>query len=248
MRGIAHKALRRGFNVVRLNQRNCGGTESLSRGLYHSGPDQRRAGRDDRTGRPRRLPRLAVAGYSLGGNLALKLAGNAGDAPPPWLRAVCAVSPTLELGVCMDAMEQGINRIYEWHFMRSLRGQDPPQGAPVPRTLRHPRRVEALEHPRIRRSLHGAASRVQGRVRLLPPGRGDARGGPHPRPHAHHHGRGRPLHPGGAVPRRRRSRATRTSRCASRATAGTAATSRTRGTATTATGPSSGSSTSSPSR
>ncbi len=37
MRGMADKAWRRGCNVVRLNQRNCGGTEHLSRGLYHSG-------------------------------------------------------------------------------------------------------------------------------------------------------------------------------------------------------------------
>ena len=37
MRGMADKAWARGFNVVRLNQRNCGGTEHLSRGLYHSG-------------------------------------------------------------------------------------------------------------------------------------------------------------------------------------------------------------------
>ena len=36
MRGIAAKAWARGFNVVRLNQRNCGGTEHLSQGLYHS--------------------------------------------------------------------------------------------------------------------------------------------------------------------------------------------------------------------
>jgi predicted alpha/beta-fold hydrolase len=121
MLGIADKATRRGFNVVRLNQRNCGGTEALSRGLYHSGLTNdvlvvmtELAERDG-------LTRLAVAGYSLGGNLALKLAGNAGDAPPPWLRAVCAVSPTLELGACMDAMERGMNRIYEWHFMQSLR-------------------------------------------------------------------------------------------------------------------------------
>ena len=37
MRGIADKAWAAGWNVVRLNQRNCGGTEHLSRGLYHSG-------------------------------------------------------------------------------------------------------------------------------------------------------------------------------------------------------------------
>ena len=70
MRGIADKAWARGFNVVRLNQRNCGGTEHLSRGLYHSGltADPRFVLTElrDRDG----LTRFAVAGYSLGGNLA----------------------------------------------------------------------------------------------------------------------------------------------------------------------------------
>jgi len=123
MRGIAHKALRRGFNIVRLNQRNCGGTEALSRGLYHSGLTNDVAAVMRELAARDGLPRMAVAGYSLGGNLALRMAGQAGDAPPPWLRAVCAVSPTLELGVCMDAMERADNRLYEWNFMRGLRGR-----------------------------------------------------------------------------------------------------------------------------
>src|SRR5437870_1100993 len=37
MRGLAFKAFARGMNVVRLNQRNCGGTEHLAPGLFHSG-------------------------------------------------------------------------------------------------------------------------------------------------------------------------------------------------------------------
>src|SRR3954469_8894192 len=37
MRGLASKAFARGLNVIRLNQRNCGATEHLSRGLFHSG-------------------------------------------------------------------------------------------------------------------------------------------------------------------------------------------------------------------
>src|SRR3954462_14476998 len=37
MRGLAAKAFARGFSVILLNQRNCGGTEALSAGLYHSG-------------------------------------------------------------------------------------------------------------------------------------------------------------------------------------------------------------------
>src|SRR5918995_858495 len=78
MRGIAAKAWARGFNVVRLNQRNCGGTEHLSEGLYHSGLTadplfvlRELIARDQ-------LTRIAIAGYSLGGNLALKIAGELG--------------------------------------------------------------------------------------------------------------------------------------------------------------------------
>jgi len=120
MRGLADKAFRRGFNIVRLNQRNCGGTEHLSAGLYHSGLTsdvqavlEELATRDG-------LPSLVVSGYSLGGNLALRLAGGYAETPPPWLRAVCAVSPTLELGACMDLLERPANRLYQWNFMQSL--------------------------------------------------------------------------------------------------------------------------------
>ena len=119
--GIAHKALRAGFNVVRLNQRNCGGTEHLSEGLYHSGLTADVRAVMTELAEHDGLNRIAVAGYSLGGNLALRLAGQMSDDAPPWLRAVCAVSPTLELDTCMKAIERPQNRIYERNFMSSLR-------------------------------------------------------------------------------------------------------------------------------
>jgi predicted alpha/beta-fold hydrolase len=121
MLGIADKAIRLGFNVVRLNQRNCGDTEHLSEGLYHSGLTSDVVAVMTELADVDGLKSIAVAGYSLGGNLALRLAGSFGDRSPAWLRAVCAVSPTLELGACIDAMERWRNRIYEWDFMRSLR-------------------------------------------------------------------------------------------------------------------------------
>jgi predicted alpha/beta-fold hydrolase len=121
MRGIANKAFGRGFNVVRLNQRNCGGTEHLSDGLYHSGLTQDVVAVISELQTTDRLSAIVVCGYSLGGNLALRLAGQFGDAAPAWLRGVAAVSPTLELAACMDALERRENRLYEWHFMYSLR-------------------------------------------------------------------------------------------------------------------------------
>ena len=123
MHGVSDKAWAAGWNVVRLNQRNCGGTERLSRGLYHSGltHDVQFVMREllERDG----APAVAVAGYSLGGNLALKLAGELGDEAPPGLVAVCAVSPTMDLAACVKALERRSNIAYEWNFVRNLKGR-----------------------------------------------------------------------------------------------------------------------------
>src|SRR5258708_2468359 len=78
MRGLASKAFARGMNVVRLNQRNCGGTEHLSAGLFHSGLTADAARVVHELATVDGLPAIAIAGYSLGGNLALKLAGEYG--------------------------------------------------------------------------------------------------------------------------------------------------------------------------
>ena len=119
--GAARLAHRAGANVVRLNQRNCGGTEDLTPTLYHSGMSsdlaavvRELAGRDG-------LTRILVAGFSMGGNLALKMAGDMGEGRPDALLAVCAVSPALDLGETVRNLERTQNRPYEWNFVRGLR-------------------------------------------------------------------------------------------------------------------------------
>jgi predicted alpha/beta-fold hydrolase len=122
MRGLADKAFARGFSAILLNQRNCGGTEHLAETLYHSGLTHD-ADRVIAEIVGEGIDRIVVAGYSLGGNLALKLAGDYGDAPPPALRAVCAVSPVLELGACVRALERRQNVAYQWNFVRGLKAR-----------------------------------------------------------------------------------------------------------------------------
>jgi predicted alpha/beta-fold hydrolase len=123
MCGIAEKAWTAGWNVVRLNQRNCGNTEHLSRGLYHSGLTQDPMYLLRELIEVDGIRELAIAGYSLGGNLALKLAGELGETPPPELKAVCAVSPTMDLAVCVEALERRSNLAYEWNFVRNLKAR-----------------------------------------------------------------------------------------------------------------------------
>jgi uncharacterized protein len=123
MRGIAQKAFGRGFNVVLLNQRNCGGTEALCAGLYHSGLTEDARHVIDEVTRTERIDRIVVAGYSLGGNLALKLAGDYAAEAPAQLRGVCAVSPTIEIAPCVDALERRSNIAYQLNFVRALRAR-----------------------------------------------------------------------------------------------------------------------------
>jgi uncharacterized protein len=122
MRGLAEKAWASGWNVVRLNQRNCGNTEHLSRGLYHSGLTHDPIVVLRELIAADRIETLAVAGYSLGGNLALKLAGELGTSMPE-LKAVCAVSPVMDLGRCVQALERRANYPYQWNFVRNLKAR-----------------------------------------------------------------------------------------------------------------------------
>ncbi len=121
MRGLAAKAFARGMNVVRLNQRNCGDTERLAEGLFHSGLTADAAHVIDELTRVDGLQAVAVAGYSLGGNLALKLAGEYGAHAPKPLIAVAAVSPIIEISECTRALERPGNGLYQWNFVRDLK-------------------------------------------------------------------------------------------------------------------------------
>ena len=121
MRGLAAKAFARGINVVRLNQRNCGDTEHLAEGLFHSGLTADAAHVVHELTHVDGLPAIAVAGYSLGGNLALKLAGEYGPHAPAALVGVAAVSPIIEISECTRALERPGNGIYQWNFVRDLK-------------------------------------------------------------------------------------------------------------------------------
>ena len=118
--GNANKMWQAGFNVVRMNMRNCGGTEALSPTLYHSGlssdVDTVMRSLTHRFG----LEQVALVGYSMGGNLVLKLAGELADASPVNLRAVVGVSPAVDLGDSADALHRPVNRLYERRFLRAL--------------------------------------------------------------------------------------------------------------------------------
>jgi uncharacterized protein len=123
MLATARKAFAAGFNVVRMNLRNCGDTEHLTPTLYHGGlTEDLRAVVAELIERDQ-LQRVFVVGFSLGGNMALKLAGEYGDHPPSELLGVCAVSPSVDLDASAGLILQRSNWLYHRDFLRRLKGR-----------------------------------------------------------------------------------------------------------------------------
>ena len=118
MRGIAARAFAAGMNVVRMNMRNCGGSEMLTPTLYHSGLSGDVGAVIEHFSTRFGLERVALIGYSMGGNLVLKLAGEWGSRAP--LVAVATVCPAIDLAAGSDALHEPANRIYEWRFLQGL--------------------------------------------------------------------------------------------------------------------------------
>jgi predicted alpha/beta-fold hydrolase len=121
IRGTAEKAWVAGFNVVRMNQRNCGDTEKMTNTLYHSGLSGDILAVATELIEQDGLPEIFAVGFSMGGNLVLKMAGELGPDAPDELRAVVAVAPALDLAACADALAEPRNFIYERHFVKRLK-------------------------------------------------------------------------------------------------------------------------------
>jgi uncharacterized protein len=122
MKSMARAALEAGYAAHRLNLRSCGGTERWSKTAYHSGLTadllvvlRQLAGQG-------RGP-LYVAGFSLGGTIALKLAGELGEEARGLLAGVAALSTPIDLTESVRRLEEPRNRIYERRFLRRLKNR-----------------------------------------------------------------------------------------------------------------------------
>jgi len=142
-RSMAYAALERGFAVHRFNMRGCGNTEHLALTSYHAGQtsDLLAVLRHFRASTP--AP-LFLAGFSLGGNIALKLAGELGRGAAPLIAGVCAVSTPIDLAACAAALALPKNFIYQRRFLSRLKDR-------IRRRHRQAPEMYTLEHlPKIR--------------------------------------------------------------------------------------------------
>ena len=119
--GTGSKAWSAGMSVVRMNMRNCGGTETLTPTLYHSGLSADVGAVAKALIEDDGLERISIVGFSMGGNLALKLAGEWSDHAPGQVKAFATVSPAMDLASSADALHSWSNWLYEQRFLRGLR-------------------------------------------------------------------------------------------------------------------------------
>ena len=104
MRGVARNGLAAGMNVVLMNQRNCGGMDHFAPTLYNSSLSGDVAAVARNVIENDGVSRFALIGFSMGGNLVLKLAGEWGSDGPAEFRAVAAVCPAMDLAASADAL------------------------------------------------------------------------------------------------------------------------------------------------
>jgi predicted alpha/beta-fold hydrolase len=144
MRSLSAAVLRAGFASHRLNIRTCGGTEHLCQTLYHAGLTGDLLAVLREIGREGSAPVL-IAGFSLGGNIVLKLAGELADAAAGLIAGVVAVSTPLDLAACSRRIAEPDNRLYQTRFVRRMRDRLYATGRYHQRDLKSLRSVLALD-------------------------------------------------------------------------------------------------------
>ena len=122
IRGLAALALRSGYAAHRFHMRTCGGTEQWADTLYHAGLTSDLAA-VLRAMREEGCPPPFLVGYSLGGNVVLKLAGELGESAAELVRGVCAVSTPLDLDACARRLDARQNFIYQRRFVRRMKAR-----------------------------------------------------------------------------------------------------------------------------
>jgi len=142
-RSMVHAALQRGWVTHRFNMRGCGGADELALLGYHAGQTSDLLAVLKERRRASSLP-IFVVGFSLGGNVTLKLAGELAERAGELLAGVCAVSTPIDLAACVTALARPRNFIYQNRFLSRLKDR-------IRRKNRHAPDVYSLEHlPKIR--------------------------------------------------------------------------------------------------
>jgi len=119
--GFFGEAKRRGWAADLLIFRGCGGEPNRAPRFYHSGETSDLAMVLDRVGAEHQGALIVLAGVSLGGNVLLKFLGERARSMPNEVVAAAAISVPFDLERGARFISTGFSRIYDRHFLRTLR-------------------------------------------------------------------------------------------------------------------------------
>ena len=122
VRGMVRAFNRRGWDGVALNSRGCSGEPNRLPRFYHSGATEDLWSASEHVARLG-YERVALVGFSLGGNVTLKLLGELGGRVPPWLAGGVGISVPCDLKSSAEAMARPVNRPYMKRFLVDLRAK-----------------------------------------------------------------------------------------------------------------------------
>jgi predicted alpha/beta-fold hydrolase len=120
MIGMSKKAFLRGFHAVRVNMRNCGGTEHLTPTLYCAGLSEDIGSVMSFLQRKLGIQSIFGVGVSLGANMLLKFLGESKGAENGSMSAAAALSPPIDLAASAKRIDDKGNWIYRRHFVSRL--------------------------------------------------------------------------------------------------------------------------------
>lgn len=127
IQGTADLLTLNGWDVAAMNYRGCSGVMNRQARMYHSGAtdDLQTAldflkGVNPENSQPNSYSQIALVGFSLGGNLVLKYAGEQGENISGKIKTVVSVSTPIDLSACSQKVKQTSNYIYEKRFLLRL--------------------------------------------------------------------------------------------------------------------------------
>ncbi len=118
---LTRKLYVRGVRAVRVNLRGCGSGYGLAKGIYHSGRSEDVLAALTELYQETPTSPVVLIGFSLGGNLVLKLAGEVPEQAARYLKQVIAICSPVHLKNCSSLLSQPSNRLYDQHFVNLLK-------------------------------------------------------------------------------------------------------------------------------
>lgn len=120
MQRLASKINARGWRAFRMDHRGSGAGSNLARNPYHAALTHDGIMALQQVAKTCPLSALSAVGFSLSGNLLLKIAGTCGEELPRQLTNVMAICPAIDVGISAANLRQNSRRRYDRHFTREL--------------------------------------------------------------------------------------------------------------------------------